>query len=187
MEFKNKYQKEKQKYLKLKQKGGDVNVNRSYRESYKNMAKKFNSTQFHDKGSNNIWMEKIPSEKFEGINNETNFHEKLKEILNNRNKLRQNNLKNLSSFNHAQGNDDDYILNIDFVNDFFINLFRGTTNKFLYPVGKQYEYPDDVAIYSQIVKSANNGDDDGGDENDVQKIGKKVGQRGQEIKHFMFF
>lgn len=188
MDYKSKYLKYKSKYLELQnilQKGGDANVSYNYRREYEQTGKKFNSLHINDK---KIWTAGINDNIALG-DTEQEFHESLVKLMRERNGIRQVALDKLMSLNKVyDGNEEDYLLDYDFISYFFNYIYRGSTKKLYYPIGIDLEYPETLDVFSEVVdiqstfsnaqkhnQAVNSGD------------GVKItAEQGKEIRHFIF-
>lgn len=196
MDFKQKYLKYKNKYIKLKnqlsQTGGDMNVSKSRIHEYDSLAKKFNSVSFNDTGDNGVWMftDKTNSLCKTTDCTEKKFHIDLTNIVDKRNSIRQKSLQNLLNlikvkklkYETPNGLD---VYNLDFIMYFYNYIFRGKTHKFLFPIGKDISYPDDINIFSEIIKAKDASQAQA--KQDVKSNTLRLlSNKGEQIRHFMF-
>lgn len=97
--------------------------------------KKHNRNVYFDKGSNNIWMvtEKDKSTyatQLTQSQSQSKFEEILDNIMKSRYYVRESNMKNLMSLlSFEYGN----VINLNFLEDFYINMFKGTAFKKYFP------------------------------------------------------
>ena len=95
------------------------------------VIEKHNQNVYFDQGKNNIWMEElIPNKKINNIDIENvttdEFEQYLSDIMHDRYYIRDSNLDKLMHYIKLQyGN----IIDIDFLEDFYINMFKGTSFK----------------------------------------------------------
>ncbi len=126
------YLRYKKKYIQLKQKGGDMNENDFKRIEI------HNRNVYFDKGNNNIWMEKkkdiatkeLDSVKINDVTPEQ-FTLYLDKTMKDRYYVRDTNLTNLLGVMKTTYGD---IKNINFIEDFYVNLFKGTSHKQYFPL-----------------------------------------------------
>lgn len=146
--YKQKYLKYKNKYLQLKeQKGGTMS-----KDDFESI-KKHNINIYFDKGDNNIWAEKENKDRLLMIDNERKniqsiklpeFENYLSKTMEDRYYVRNSNLVNLLGTMEKQyGN----IINMKFIDEFYINLFKGTAHK-------QY-FPQKTQITDELLKRYN--------------------------------
>lgn len=146
--YKKKYLKYKLKYLQLKQQqGGSMSL-----DDFESI-KKHNINVYFDKGDNNLWSEKENIDRVLMIDNKEEniqsiklpeFENYLSKAMEDRYYVRNSNLMNLLGTMKKQYGD---IINLKFIDEFFINLFKGTAHK-------QY-FPQNTQITDELLKRYN--------------------------------
>lgn len=149
-QYYHKYLKYKNKYLNLKNKmvGGGMN------DEQIQLGLKLNEQTFFDKGNENIWMEPIKGKddihKLLNSDKESttisDFETKLSELLDKRYYIRNNALNELFNTMTTKNN----LINLNFLDNFYINLFKGLTEKTYFPDG--FFDGDNEKKYNDLIK-----------------------------------